>query len=69
MKNLVGDQGSVPPAQNNTHATAGGQKGNPNQQTAHLGHSYVTFLRGSSEQMRQVVTDEVWVNDLFEASD
>lgn len=80
VKNLVGDQSNAPPTQNNNSHAAGQvsfeyliltfkfiQKGNANQQqTAHLGHSYVTFLRGSSEQLRQVVTDEVWVNDLFE---
>ncbi|KAI6227417.1 hypothetical protein M3Y99_01251300 [Aphelenchoides fujianensis] len=66
VKNLVGDQAANPPPVNNSHNA--NQKGNANQQQkeAHLGHAYVTFMRGSSEQMRQVVTDEVWVNDLFE---
>ncbi|KAI6206643.1 hypothetical protein M3Y94_00936000 [Aphelenchoides besseyi] len=62
MKNLVGEQ---PVAQQNGQK-AGGANQQQQQKEAHLGHQYVTFMRGSSEQMRQVVTDEVWVNDLFE---
>ncbi|EPB73406.1 hypothetical protein ANCCEY_07504 [Ancylostoma ceylanicum] len=36
------------------------------QSTGHFGNSYVTFMRGCTEQLRQIVTDEVWVNTLFE---
>ncbi|PIO62591.1 hypothetical protein TELCIR_15845 [Teladorsagia circumcincta] len=30
------------------------------QSTGHMGNSYVTFMRGCTEQLRQIVTDEVW---------
>lgn len=36
------------------------------QSSSHMGHEYVTFMRASSEQLRQVVSDEVYVNNLFE---
>uniref|UniRef100_A0A0N4UNE0 Calcium-dependent secretion activator n=1 Tax=Dracunculus medinensis TaxID=318479 RepID=A0A0N4UNE0_DRAME len=36
------------------------------QNSSHLGHSYVTFMRVCMEQLRQVVIDELWVNGLFE---
>uniref|UniRef100_A0A913HX65 Calcium-dependent secretion activator n=1 Tax=Strongyloides stercoralis TaxID=6248 RepID=A0A913HX65_STRER len=74
MKNLVGDQGIV---HNLTGSNQGGnnngmvngnvkQPANQQQNSVHLGHSYVTFMRGSTEVLRQIVTDEVWVNNLFE---
>ena len=73
MKNLVGDQGLV---QNLTGSnpnaaaasTANNQKNAANQpqNSGHLGHSYVNFMRGSSESLRQIVIDEVWVNNIFE---
>lgn len=36
------------------------------QNSGHIGHSYVTFMRACTEQLRQVVVDELWVNALFE---
>ncbi|KAI1732731.1 PH domain-containing protein [Ditylenchus destructor] len=72
MKNLVGDQTTSPSAGSpqtlkTTVATGGaGNQQTQQQNAAHLGHSYVAFMRGSSEQLQQVVVDEVWVNRLFE---
>lgn len=75
MKNLVGDQ-TAPNANktgainNNVQATYGGQNLQTqtvqNNAAAHLGQAYVTFMRGSSETLQQVIVDEVWVNRLFE---
>uniref|UniRef100_A0A915E7I8 MHD1 domain-containing protein n=1 Tax=Ditylenchus dipsaci TaxID=166011 RepID=A0A915E7I8_9BILA len=71
MKNLVGDQAGTTNAIS-ASPTGANQKGgaaaaNQTQQNAaHLGQSYVGFMRGSSEQLQQVVIDEVWVNRLFE---
>jgi hypothetical protein len=71
MKNLVGDQGinltgsssnsAGSPSSSNAKTAA-----NQQQNSGHMGHSYVNFMRGSSETLRQFVTDEVWVNNLFE---
>lgn len=36
------------------------------QTSSHFGHEYVTFMRACSEQLRQVVVDEIYVNRLFE---
>lgn len=33
---------------------------------AHLGQAYVTFMRACTEQLRQIVIDEPFVNSLFE---
>uniref|UniRef100_A0AC34QCC0 Calcium-dependent secretion activator n=1 Tax=Panagrolaimus sp. JU765 TaxID=591449 RepID=A0AC34QCC0_9BILA len=75
MRNFVGDQGLVqnltgsnPNAATPTAANATAQKNAPAQpqNSGHLGHSYVNFMRGSSELLRQIVIDEVWVNTLFE---
>lgn len=75
MRNFVGDQGLVqnltgsnPNAASPTSANTTGQKNvaNQPQNSGHLGHSYVNFMRGSSELLRQIVIDEVWVNNLFE---
>jgi len=78
MKNLVGDSpggasqpGQRSPGQHPLHQqplqqqnSAGGTVvGGAN---AHLGQSYVHFMRGSSEQLQQVVVDEVWVNRLLQ---
>ncbi|CAJ0587828.1 unnamed protein product, partial [Mesorhabditis spiculigera] len=38
----------------------------PSQQSGHIGNNYVTFMRGCTEQLRQIVVDEVWVNRVFE---
>ena len=71
MKNLVGDQPSPPqstpsgkPSANQTQQQLAQQQANA--ASSHLGQSYVAFMRGSSEQLQQVVIDEVWVNRLFE---
>ncbi|KHN73911.1 Calcium-dependent secretion activator [Toxocara canis] len=67
MKNIVGDQGiahltgSTPSAP----ATPKPSAAQP-QNSGHIGHSYVTFMRACTEQLRQVVVDELWVNALFE---
>uniref|UniRef100_A0A914C5E7 Calcium-dependent secretion activator n=1 Tax=Acrobeloides nanus TaxID=290746 RepID=A0A914C5E7_9BILA len=70
MKNLVGDQGIniSGGAASTTPQNASQQKNAANQpqNSGHLGHSYVNFMRGSSELLRQIIIDEVWVNDLFE---
>uniref|UniRef100_A0A914I599 Calcium-dependent secretion activator n=1 Tax=Globodera rostochiensis TaxID=31243 RepID=A0A914I599_GLORO len=34
--------------------------------SAQLGQQYVSFLRASSEQLQQVIADEVWINRLLE---
>ncbi|VDK54639.1 unnamed protein product [Anisakis simplex] len=61
MKNIVGDQSLA-------HLT-GSSSSSPatpkpsaaqTQNSEHIGHSYVTFMRVCTEQLRQVVTDEVW---------
>ncbi|VDK83689.1 unnamed protein product [Litomosoides sigmodontis] len=68
MKNIVGDQGIV----SNLTGSAASSPQNPKptasqlQNSGHYGHSYVTFMRVCTEQLRQVVTDELWVNALFE---
>lgn len=33
---------------------------------SHIGHEYVTFVRASTEQLRQIVSDEIYVSTLFE---
>ena len=67
MKTFVSDQPPPPPPPAANNAAAGGKAGaNAQAKEVHLGHSYVQFLRSSSEQLQQVVTDEVWVNNLFE---
>jgi hypothetical protein len=69
MRNLVGEgspinqQHPFPSSQQNPHQnnlSAGGAA------SAHLGQSYVHFMRGSSEQLQQIVADEVWVNRLLQ---
>ncbi|KAF8373645.1 unc-31 [Pristionchus pacificus] len=59
MKNLVDTPASTAasPAKQAVAAPA---------QSGHIGNNYVTFMRGCSEQLRQVVIDEVWVNRVFE---
>uniref|UniRef100_A0A914LRQ5 Calcium-dependent secretion activator n=2 Tax=Meloidogyne TaxID=189290 RepID=A0A914LRQ5_MELIC len=71
MRNLVGE-GSSPTNQPQQHSLPLNQQ-NLNQNnsaggasSAHLGQSYVHFMRGSSEQIQQVVADEVWVNRLLQ---
>ncbi|KAE9419845.1 hypothetical protein Angca_004255 [Angiostrongylus cantonensis] len=69
MKTMVGEQGinisgtstPTPSTPQNTKAPLSQQRS-----TGHMGNSYVTFMRGCTEQLRQIVTDEVWVNTLFE---
>ncbi|CAJ0603670.1 unnamed protein product [Cylicocyclus nassatus] len=69
MKNMVGEQGihmggnaaATPTTPQNQKAPVSQQ-----QSTGHFGNSYVTFMRGCTEQLRQIVSDEVWVNTLFE---
>jgi len=64
-KNLVGDTPAAPSRPQpgkGANAQLAAQQANQ----AHLGQSYVNFMRGSSEQLQQVVMDEVWVNRLFE---
>ncbi|KAK5973403.1 MHD1 domain-containing protein [Trichostrongylus colubriformis] len=69
MKTMVGEQGinisgtasSGPATPQNTKTPVAQQ-----QSTGHMGNSYVTFMRGCTEQLRQIVTDEVWVNQVFE---
>jgi hypothetical protein len=74
MKNLVGDQGF---GHNFTGGASSSTAGSPSssnakpaanqpQNSGHIGNSYVNFMRGSSEMLRQIVIDEVWVNNLFE---
>lgn len=46
--------------------SGGGSAGAGNNSNAHLGQSYVHFMRASSEQLQQVVVDELWVNRLLE---
>lgn len=36
------------------------------QSSGHLGHQYITFVRACTEQLRQIVLDELYVNNLFE---
>ncbi|CAI5448128.1 unnamed protein product [Caenorhabditis angaria] len=36
------------------------------QSSGQIGNSYVAFMRGCNELLRQVVIDEIWVNCLFE---
>ena len=36
--------------------------------SGHIGNNYVTSMRSSMEQLRQIITDEVWVNRIFEVS-
>uniref|UniRef100_A0A914ZM37 Calcium-dependent secretion activator n=2 Tax=Parascaris univalens TaxID=6257 RepID=A0A914ZM37_PARUN len=67
MKNIVGDQGIAhltgsTPSAPATPKLAAAQS----QNSGHIGHSYVTFMRACTEQLRQVVVDELWVNALFE---
>ncbi|VIO87077.1 Uncharacterized protein BM_BM7580 [Brugia malayi] len=68
MKNIVGEQGIV----GNLTGSATSSPQNPKpivsqpQNSGHHGHSYVTFMRICTEQLRQVVVDELWVNALFE---
>ncbi|VBB25403.1 unnamed protein product [Acanthocheilonema viteae] len=68
MKNIVSDQGIV----GNLTGSAASSPQNPKpivsqpQNSGHYGHSYVTFMRVCTEQLRQVVVDELWVNALFE---
>jgi hypothetical protein len=77
MKNLVGDSAAGPglhsgqrspsvhhhqqplQQQNSAGGGAGGKE-------AHLGQSYVHFMRGSSETLQQVIVDELWVNRLLQ---
>ncbi|KAK6056268.1 hypothetical protein COOONC_06225 [Cooperia oncophora] len=73
MKTMVGEQGiNISGTAANTPTTP--QNAVPKapvtqqQSTGHMGNSYVTFMRGCTEQLRQIVTDEVWVNTLFEAT-
>ncbi|XGW25751.1 hypothetical protein V3C99_006839 [Haemonchus contortus] len=69
VKTMVGEQGinisgtaaATPTTPQNAKALVTQQ-----QSTGHMGNSYVTFMRGCTEQLRQIVTDEVWVNTLFE---
>ncbi|KAF7633095.1 hypothetical protein Mgra_00007524 [Meloidogyne graminicola] len=68
MKNLVGDsspnnqqQHQLSLNQQNLHQN--NNTGSTN--TTNLGQSYVNFMRGSSEQIQQIVADEVWVNKLL----
>uniref|UniRef100_A0A914UUN9 Calcium-dependent secretion activator n=1 Tax=Plectus sambesii TaxID=2011161 RepID=A0A914UUN9_9BILA len=37
-----------------------------NQSSAHMGQAYITFMRACTEQLRQIVHDELYVNALFE---
>ena len=48
-----------PLQQQNSAGGAGGKD-------AHVGQAYVHFMRGSSEQLQQVVVDELWVNRLLQ---
>lgn len=79
MKNFVGDQGilnsasgTTSPHSNHSNSQPSKNSGIVQQQgqqgagSSHLGQSYVAFMRGSSEQLQQVIIDEVWVNRLFE---
>ncbi|CAD6191936.1 unnamed protein product [Caenorhabditis auriculariae] len=59
MKTMVGDSSAQTAAAARQPLTA-------QQSTGHIGNSYVMFMRGCSELLRQVVTDEIWVNCLFE---
>ncbi|VDD93883.1 unnamed protein product [Enterobius vermicularis] len=68
VKNVVGEQGVL-------HNITGGSSSTPStprpsaaqpQNSGHLGNTYVTFVRNSTEQLRETITDEVWVNALFE---
>ncbi|ETN74319.1 hypothetical protein NECAME_13044 [Necator americanus] len=69
VKTMVGEQGinitgtaaATPTTPQNSKTPVSQQ-----QSTGHFGNSYVTFMRGCTEQLRQIVTDEVWVNTLFE---
>ncbi|KAL3082123.1 hypothetical protein niasHT_031152 [Heterodera trifolii] len=47
-------------------ASAGGGTAAGANNSAQLGQQYVNFLRASSEQLQQVIADEVWVNRLLE---
>ncbi|CAI4226865.1 unnamed protein product [Auanema sp. JU1783] len=66
VKTMVGEQG--------INISGGSTASTPNsktpvsqqQSTGHIGNSYVTFMRGCTEQLRQIVIDEIWVNRLFE---
>ncbi|KAK0399963.1 hypothetical protein QR680_003296 [Steinernema hermaphroditum] len=71
MKNFVGDQGIVHNitgggAQTPTMGQTPKTPANQAQNSGHIGHNYVTFMRACTEQLRQIVIDEVWVNALFE---
>ena len=73
MKNLVGDQGMIQNLTGSSSNSAGSPSSsnsktaaNQQQNSGHMGHSYVNFMRGSSEMLRQIVIDEVWVNNMFE---
>lgn len=70
MKNIVSDQGlNIAGTNSAAPPQSAAQQKNPANQaqnSGHLGHSYVNFMRGSSELLRQIIIDEVWVNTLFE---
>ncbi|KJH40596.1 hypothetical protein DICVIV_13447 [Dictyocaulus viviparus] len=69
MKTMVGEQGiSISGTSSSTTSASPNTKTAVSQQqsTVHLGNTYVVFMRGCTEQLRQIVTDEVWVNTLFE---
>ncbi|KAL6737408.1 hypothetical protein Aduo_011052 [Ancylostoma duodenale] len=69
VKTMVGEQGiNITGSAAPTPTTPQNSKAPVSQQqsTGHFGNSYVTFMRGCTEQLRQIVTDEVWVNTLFE---
>ncbi|PAV90841.1 hypothetical protein WR25_06278 [Diploscapter pachys] len=68
VKTIVGDQ-HPPNATQANHTQANKTQHAavaPTQSTGHIGNSYVTFMRGCTEQLRQIVVDELWVNSLFE---
>ncbi|VDP12922.1 unnamed protein product, partial [Onchocerca flexuosa] len=72
MKNIVGDQGIVGNLTGNVASSPQNSFQKPivsqPQNSGHYGHSYVNFMRVCTEQLRQVVIDELWVNALFEVS-
>ncbi|VDM98074.1 unnamed protein product [Thelazia callipaeda] len=67
MKNIVSDQSIVGNLTGNAASSPQtATKATQSQNSGHFGHSYVTFMRICTEQLRQVVVDELWVNALFE---
>uniref|UniRef100_A0A1I7RHL5 Calcium-dependent secretion activator n=1 Tax=Bursaphelenchus xylophilus TaxID=6326 RepID=A0A1I7RHL5_BURXY len=65
VKSFVGDQSNHTNS-NNSAALTNSQKASAAQKdSGHIGNQYVAFMTQSAEQLQCVITDEVWVTNIF----